>query len=146
MSGQSPKRRPSAESVLRASIFTQTAGASGRSGRASAGAPAWKGGAYASNGLAGSRSGGLIAATWAAMMAYGAEGYAKYAKQIFATSYAMQEAVTAHAELVEVDGRKLTFEVWAEDEIEKIGGGTHQRIVVDVERFDRRTRSKSTGS
>ncbi|MBW2552102.1 MAG: aspartate aminotransferase family protein, partial [Deltaproteobacteria bacterium] len=29
--------------------------------------PSWKGGIYASNGLAGSRSGGLIAATWAAM-------------------------------------------------------------------------------
>ena len=29
-------------------------------------APAWKGGAYASYGLPGSRSGGLIAATWAA--------------------------------------------------------------------------------
>jgi glutamate/tyrosine decarboxylase-like PLP-dependent enzyme len=62
-------------------------------------APAWKGGAYASNGLAGSRSGGLIAATWAAMVAHGAEGYRRYAKQIFETAFAMQEAVTAHDEL-----------------------------------------------
>ena len=54
--------------------------------------------------------------------------------------------VTAHAELVEVDGRKLTFKVWAEDEIEKIGGGTHERIVVDVERFDKRTQSKTAGT
>jgi glutamate/tyrosine decarboxylase-like PLP-dependent enzyme len=62
-------------------------------------APAWKGGAYASNGLAGSRSGGLIAATWAAMVAHGAEGYQRYAKQIFEASFAMQAAVTAQDEL-----------------------------------------------
>ena len=53
--------------------------------------------------------------------------------------------VSAHAEVLEVDGRKLTFRVWAEDEIEAIGEGTHERIVVEVERFDRRTRAK-TGS
>lgn len=51
--------------------------------------------------------------------------------------------VTAHAELTEVDGRKLTFRVWAEDEAERIGGGTHQRIIVEVSRFDRRTRAKT---
>jgi sphinganine-1-phosphate aldolase len=62
--------------------------------------PAWKGGIYASNGLAGSRSGGLIAATWAAMVRYGREGYLRYAKQIFETSFAMQDAVKRHAELV----------------------------------------------
>ena len=53
--------------------------------------------------------------------------------------------VTAHAELIAVDGRKLTFRVWAEDEIEVIGEGTHERIVVEVERFDRRTRAKTGG-
>jgi predicted thioesterase len=51
--------------------------------------------------------------------------------------------VTAHAELIAVDGRKLTFRVWAEDEIEVIGEGTHERIVVEVERFDRRTQAKT---
>ena len=51
--------------------------------------------------------------------------------------------VTAHAELSAVDGRKLTFRVWADDEIERIGEGTHERIVVEVERFDRRAREKS---
>ena len=62
--------------------------------------PTWKGGIYASNGLAGSRSGGLIAATWAAMVRYGREGYLRYAKQIFETSFAMQDSVKRHAELV----------------------------------------------
>lgn len=56
-------------------------------------APTWKGGIYASNGLAGSRSGGLIAATWAAMVRYGRAGYERYAKQIFDASYRMQESV-----------------------------------------------------
>jgi sphinganine-1-phosphate aldolase len=56
--------------------------------------PMWKGGIYASNGLAGSRSGGLIAATWAAMVRYGRAGYERHARQIFETAFEMQEAVT----------------------------------------------------
>jgi len=55
--------------------------------------PMWKGGIYASNGLAGSRSGGLIAATWAAMVRYGREGYERYAKEIFETAFRMQQSV-----------------------------------------------------
>lgn len=61
--------------------------------------PDWKGGKYFSPGLAGSRSGGLMAATWASMVSLGREGYLKYAKAIFETSYAMQKAVTSHPEL-----------------------------------------------
>ncbi len=59
-------------------------------------APAWKGGAYVSNGLAGSRSGGLLAATWAAMVSYGREGYLRYAKQIFETADRMRAIVCSH--------------------------------------------------
>jgi len=59
----------------------------------------WKGGAYASPGLAGSRSGGLIAATWASMMHLGREGYLQRAKQIFDAAFRMQDAVTSHREL-----------------------------------------------
>ncbi len=43
--------------------------------------------------------------------------------------------VTAHAELTAVDGRRLTFRVWAEDSSGPIGRGTHERVVVDVARF-----------
>ncbi|MGA0114787.1 MAG: thioesterase family protein, partial [Burkholderiales bacterium] len=50
--------------------------------------------------------------------------------------------VTAHAEVTKVDGRKLTFRVWAEDEVERIGEGTHERIIVTVDRFDLRTQGK----
>ena len=61
--------------------------------------PEWKGGAYASPGLAGSRSGGLIAATWASMMSLGREGYLERARRIFDTASRMQAAVASHAEL-----------------------------------------------
>ena len=40
-----------------------------------------------------------IAATWSAMVSLGKEGYLKYAKAIFETSYAMQDAVRSHAQL-----------------------------------------------
>ena len=53
----------------------------------------WSGGKYTSPGMEGSRSGGLIAATWAAMVQLGHAGYLGYAREIFATSVAMQEAV-----------------------------------------------------
>lgn len=44
-------------------------------------------------------------------------------------------SITASAELVEVDGRRLTFAVKAWDEKGIIGEGTHTRFVVDRERF-----------
>lgn len=43
--------------------------------------------------------------------------------------------VTATAVLDEVDGRKLTFSVKAEDASGIIGEGTHVRYIVDRERF-----------
>ena len=60
----------------------------------------WTGGKYMSPGLAGSRSGGLIAAAWASMVSLGREGYLKYAKAIFETAFAMQDAVKSHPELI----------------------------------------------
>jgi glutamate/tyrosine decarboxylase-like PLP-dependent enzyme len=59
----------------------------------------WSGGKYCSPGIEGSRSGGLLAATWAAMVQLGREGYRRYAEQIFATAAAMLRAVRSHAEL-----------------------------------------------
>lgn len=52
--------------------------------------------------------------------------------------------VRAHAELIKVDGRKLTFRVSAEDEKEPIGEGVHERIIVNVARFDKRTQEKAS--
>jgi glutamate/tyrosine decarboxylase-like PLP-dependent enzyme len=59
----------------------------------------WSGGKYISPGIAGSRSGGLLAATWASMVHLGREGYLRHAKAIFDTAFAMQAAVTSHPEL-----------------------------------------------
>jgi glutamate/tyrosine decarboxylase-like PLP-dependent enzyme len=59
----------------------------------------WSGGKYCSPGIEGSRSGGLLAATWAGMVALGAEGYLRHARTIFETAFAMQDVVRTHPEL-----------------------------------------------
>jgi sphinganine-1-phosphate aldolase len=67
----------------------------------------WKGGKYASPGFAGSRSGGLLAATWASLVSLGREGYLSHAKGIFDAAFAMQAAVRSHPELMIMG--KLSF-------------------------------------
>lgn len=61
--------------------------------------PDWSGGKYMSPGIEGSRSGGLLAATWAAMVQLGREGYRGYARKIFETADRMQAAIRSHPEL-----------------------------------------------
>jgi fluoroacetyl-CoA thioesterase len=53
--------------------------------------------------------------------------------------------VTAIAEVISLEGRTVTFRVEVRDEFEPIGGGTHQRVVVSVERFDERVQRKVRG-
>lgn len=48
---------------------------------------------------------------------------------------ALGKKVTATATLVEVQGRKLVFEVTAADEDKQIGKGTHERFIVNKEKF-----------
>jgi fluoroacetyl-CoA thioesterase len=50
--------------------------------------------------------------------------------------------VIAEAKVTKIDGRRIEFEVSARDENEEIGTGTHQRMVVDLERFGRRLAEK----
>jgi predicted thioesterase len=50
--------------------------------------------------------------------------------------------VTAAAEVTQVQGRTISFQVAACDEFEQIGGGTHRRVVVSVLRFDERVQHK----
>ncbi|MCZ7629693.1 MAG: pyridoxal-dependent decarboxylase [Microthrixaceae bacterium] len=59
----------------------------------------WTGGKYCSPGMDGSRSSGLLAATWSAMLTYGRSGYRAKAAEIFAVAARMQDAVRSHAEL-----------------------------------------------
>ena len=53
--------------------------------------------------------------------------------------------VTARAEVIAIDGRAITFRLSAEDEREPIGNGTHERIVINVARFDQRVQDKLAG-
>jgi glutamate/tyrosine decarboxylase-like PLP-dependent enzyme len=57
--------------------------------------PDWPGGLYVSPGLSGSRSGGLIAATWAAMVSLGEEGYLATADAIFRTAAVLRDGIAS---------------------------------------------------
>lgn len=50
--------------------------------------------------------------------------------------------IVANCELIGIEGRTLLFRVDARDEKEPIGGGAHQRVVVNVARFDQRVARK----
>lgn len=50
--------------------------------------------------------------------------------------------VTAEAVVTKVDGRRIEFDVTARDEIEDIGNGTHERMVVDLARIAKKLDSK----
>jgi len=52
--------------------------------------------------------------------------------------------VTARAELLAVDGRKLTFRVEAHDEREQVGEGTHVRAIIALDRFLARVQAKAS--
>ena len=54
--------------------------------------------------------------------------------------------VKATAEVLRVEGRTIYFTVRAEDERELIGEGTHERVVVNLERFDKRVQDKARGA
>jgi len=61
--------------------------------------PDWPGGIYFSPGLSGSRSGGIVAATWAAMVSLGERGYLEVAERIFATARTIREGIESIREL-----------------------------------------------
>jgi predicted thioesterase len=48
----------------------------------------------------------------------------------------------ASAVVTRVDGRTVEFRVEAFDDKERVGDGTHTRVVVNVERFDQRVQRK----
>lgn len=48
---------------------------------------------------------------------------------------ALGKKVTATATLTAVEGRKLVFEITAADEDKQIGKGTHERFIVNKEKF-----------
>jgi len=50
--------------------------------------------------------------------------------------------IVAQVEVVKVEGRTVTFRVSVRDEKEPIGEGTHERMLVNVARFDVRVQEK----
>ena len=61
-------------------------------------------------------------------------------RHVAATPVGMK--VRASAAVVRIDGRTVYFRVEAKDEKELIGEGTHERVVVNVAKFDARVRKK----
>jgi len=51
--------------------------------------------------------------------------------------------ITAEAQVTQVDGRRVVFDVSAHDEMEPIGKGTHERMIVDVARLARKLQAKA---
>jgi len=78
-----------------------------------------------------------------------AEGYQSLGthldvRHIAATPVGMK--VRATAEVTRVDGRTVHFRLEAKDEKEVIGDGTHERVVVNVAKFDQRIEKKKAAS
>lgn len=51
--------------------------------------------------------------------------------------------VTARVKLLQVDGRRLVFEVEAHDGLDAIAKGTHERFVIDRDRFIKKVSEKA---
>ena len=63
------------------------------------------------------------------------EGYTTVGFEVHVKHFAPTakgKTVTARAELLEVDGRKLRFKVEAHDDEKKVGDGTHRRAIIQV--------------
>jgi fluoroacetyl-CoA thioesterase len=50
--------------------------------------------------------------------------------------------VTVRGRLEKIEGRKLSFSLVADDGVDKISEGTHERYVIDAERFAAKARAK----
>ena len=61
-------------------------------------------------------------------------------KHLAATPVGMY--VRCESELVEVDGRRLVFNITAYDEKDKIGEGTHERFIISNDKFQSKVNSK----
>lgn len=51
--------------------------------------------------------------------------------------------VTVDVRLDKIEGRKLTFRLSAHDGIDKISEGTHERVVIDADRFNAKVAEKA---
>lgn len=51
--------------------------------------------------------------------------------------------VTVDCEITEVNGKRVKFTVTGHDGIDRIGGGTHERFVINSAKFDERVAAKA---
>jgi predicted thioesterase len=65
-------------------------------------------------------------------------------RHIAATPVGMR--LRATAEVLGIEGRTIRFRVEARDEKELVGDGTHERVVVNVAKFDQRVQKKFAGT
>ena len=65
-------------------------------------------------------------------------------KHLAATPLGM--TATFRAEVIHVDGNRVKFRVEAHDEQEKVSEGTHERYIVNVQKFATRVAAKAAGS
>jgi predicted thioesterase len=62
-------------------------------------------------------------------------------KHMAATPLGME--VRVKTEVTAVEGKKLTFRLEAYDEVEKIGEATHERFVIQADKFNSRVAQKA---
>ncbi|HZS79530.1 MAG TPA: thioesterase family protein [Ktedonobacteraceae bacterium] len=77
-------------------------------------------------------------ASWRAVADHLEPGYVTVGTRVDVRHLAatpLGQQVRATAKLLEIDGRRLVFEVEAFDEQRKIGEGQHERFIVNLERF-----------
>jgi fluoroacetyl-CoA thioesterase len=55
------------------------------------------------------------------------------------------QRIVAEAEVTGVERRRIAFKVTARDELEEIGRGTHERVLVALDRIEERLAAKSRG-
>ncbi|MDI3468824.1 MAG: hypothetical protein OJF62_000887 [Pseudolabrys sp.] len=70
-----------------------------------------------------------------------AVGTAIDVRHLAATPVGLQ--VTATATVTKIEGRRIWFDVSARDDVEDIGAGTHERMVVDLKRLGARLAQKA---
>lgn len=80
--------------------------------------PDWPGGLYVSPGFSGSRSGGLIASTWASLVLTGKEGYRQAAREIYDAAQLIVEGIRATIPELQVIGDPIFLLAFASDEVD----------------------------
>ena len=73
----------------------------------------------------------------------GQVGMSLFVRHMAATP--MGKTVRAEVELTAIDRRKLSFHVQIFDDVEQIGDVTHDRFVIDLDKYTERLRKKING-